>query len=177
MSAPFTLANPTQVKSQKPKGFPSQQVHHFGFLPVQFDAKKPELFLEPLQSPFGPTPFSMVSADSDDNIIGEPMIVDRLVVPFCRFAANRVEEPVDFVQVDVRRQRTERSPLRDTELAANLDNLLHEVHDLWVLDPLRDFVQKHRMPNRVEIARQINIDNSGHPPHYTASGFRQGAMR
>jgi site-specific DNA recombinase len=72
---------------------------------------------------------------------------------------------------------SDRSPLRDTELTANLDNLLHEVHDLWVLDSLRDFIQQHRMPDRVEIARQIDIDDGGHPSHYTAPDFRQCAMR
>jgi hypothetical protein len=51
----------------------------------------------------------VVPADSDDNIIGEPVIVDCLVVPFRRFAANRVEEPVDLIQIDVRRQRADDS--------------------------------------------------------------------
>jgi hypothetical protein len=51
----------------------------------------------------------MVPADGDDNIIGEPVIVDCLVFPFCRFATNRVEEPVDLVQINVRRQRADDS--------------------------------------------------------------------
>src|SRR2546427_755279 len=105
MSAPFTLANSTQVKPQKPKGLPFQHVHHLGFLPVQLDAKQRELFLKPLQSPFGPAPFGVVSADGDDHIIGEPMIVDRLVVPFRRFAANRIE--VDWFFDAIRRKTAE----------------------------------------------------------------------
>lgn len=77
--------------------------------------EKIDLFPQPLQSAFRPAPFGMVPADGDDNIIGEPVIVDRLVVPFCRFAAHRVEEPVDLVQIDIRRQRAERTPLRDPD--------------------------------------------------------------
>jgi hypothetical protein len=45
----------------------------------------------------------MVSADGDHKIIGEPVIIDRLESPFRRFAADRVEEPVELVQIDVRR--------------------------------------------------------------------------
>src|SRR3989337_244660 len=67
-------------------------------------------------------------------------------------------------------------PCGTPDLSANLDDLLHKVHDLWVLDPLGDLVQKHRMPDRVEIARQIHIDDGGHAPHHTAPDFRQGAM-
>ncbi len=36
---------------------------------------------------------------------------------------------------------SERSPLWDTDLSASLNDLLHEVHDLWVLDPLGDLIQ------------------------------------
>jgi hypothetical protein len=39
----------------------------------------------------------MVPTDGDDNIIGEPVIVDGLVIPFCRFAASalaRIYPPV-----------------------------------------------------------------------------------
>src|SRR5207247_10621155 len=145
----------------KPERLLLQRIDQFGFRPVQFDTDKCQLFLESLQSPFGPAPFGVVPADGDDNIIGEPVIVDWLVVSFCRLTTDRVEEPVDLVQVDVRRQRAERSPLRATNLSANLDDLLPEVHDLWVLDPLGDLIQQHRVPNRVEIARQIHIDDRG----------------
>ena len=96
--------------------------------------------MEPLQGAFGPAPFGVVAADDDDDIIGEPMIVHGLVRSLCRFAPDRVEEPVHLAQIDVRRQRTERSPLWDTDLSADLDNLLYEVQDLGVLDPLRDLV-------------------------------------
>src|SRR2546422_4564375 len=37
-------------------------------------------------------------------------------------------------------------------------------------------IQQHRVPNRVEIARQIHIDDRGHAPHHTAPDLRQGAM-
>ena len=57
VSVPFTLADATQVEPQEPEGFPVQHVHHLGFLPVQLDAERRELFLEPLQGPFGPAPF------------------------------------------------------------------------------------------------------------------------
>ena len=87
---------------------------------IQFDRQRGDLLLEPLQSPVGPAPFGMVAADGDDTIISEPVIVDGLIAPLCRLAARRVEEPVDLVQIDVRRQWTERSPLRDTNLSANL---------------------------------------------------------
>jgi hypothetical protein len=97
------LAYTAQVKPQEPEGFSVQRVHHLGFLQVQLDTQRRDLFLEPLQSPFGPTPFGMVSADGDHKIIGEPVIIDRLESPFRRFAADRVEEPVELVQIDVRR--------------------------------------------------------------------------
>ena len=77
------------------------------------------------------------------------MIVDRLIIPFRRFGANGVEEPVELGQLDVRRQRTEWAPLRDANVSTGFDDLLHETHDLWVLNPFRDLLQQHRMPDRV----------------------------
>ena len=94
-----------------------------------------DLFLEPLPGAFRPAPFGMASADGDHSIIGEPMIVDRLAVPFRRFTADRVEQPVGLVQIDVRRQRAERASWWDPDLSASLEDLLDEVHELWVLDP------------------------------------------
>ena len=82
----------------------------------------------------------MVTADGDDNIIREPVIVHGLVIPFCRFATNRVKEPVHLIQIDIRGQRAEWSPWRDTEASANFDDLLDQVQDLRILDSLRDFV-------------------------------------
>jgi hypothetical protein len=57
-------------------------------------------------------------------------------------------EPVDLVQINVRRQRAERAPLRDTDLSANLDDLFHEVHDLWVLNPLGDLGVELNLENQ-----------------------------
>jgi hypothetical protein len=104
MPVPVRLAYARQVKSQEPEGFAPQPIHHPGFLQVQLDAQGRDLFPKPLQSAFRPAPFGMVSTDGDDTIIGEPMMVDCLVAPFCRFAADRVEEPVNLAQIDVRRQ-------------------------------------------------------------------------
>ena len=81
-----------------------------------------------------------MAAVGDDDIIGEPVIIHCLVVPFCRFATNGVEVPVHLVQIDIRSQRAERSPLRDTNSATDLDDLLYQVQDSRVLDSLRDFV-------------------------------------
>jgi hypothetical protein len=55
------------------------------------------------------------------------VIVHGLIRPLCRFAANRIEVPVDLIQVDIRRQRTERPPLGNADWPANLDDLFDEV--------------------------------------------------
>jgi exonuclease I len=89
---------------------------------------------------FSPAAFGVVAADGDYNIIGEPMIVHCLVVPFCRLATYRVKGPIQLVQIDIRGQWAERTSLRNPELSSDVDNLLHEMQDLRVLDPLRDFV-------------------------------------
>ncbi len=68
------------------------------------------------------------------------MIVHCLVGSLCHFAANRVKGPIDLVQVDIRRHWTERAPLRDPDFSSDLDDLLYEMQDLWVLDPLRNLV-------------------------------------
>ena len=68
-------------------------------------------------------------------------------------------------------------PCGTPDLAPNFDDLLHEVHDRWVLDSLRDLVQQYRMSDRVEVARQIDINDRGHPPQHTAPDFRQGLVR
>src|ERR1019366_2992630 len=107
---------------------------------VQLHTERCELFLEPLLGTCGPASLRVVSTEGDDDIIGEPMIVHRLVGSLCRFLAYRVEGPIQLVQVDVRRQRAERSPLWNTDLASNFDDLLHEMQHFWVLDSLRDLV-------------------------------------
>src|SRR2546425_11216629 len=84
---PLPLADATQVESQKPEGLTFQCVHHLGFLLVQFDTERCELFLEPLQGAFGPAPFCVVSTDGDEDIISESMIVHCLVGSLCRLAA------------------------------------------------------------------------------------------
>ncbi len=140
MAVPLALAGTAQVESQEPKGFPFQRVHHLGFLLVQLDAERRELLMEPLQGSFSLAGFGMVAAGSDDDIIGEPMIVHCLVGSLCRLAAYRVEGPIQLVQIDIRSQWTERTFLRNPDLSSNLDNLLHKMQDLRVLDPLRDFV-------------------------------------
>ena len=72
--------------------------------------------MEPLQGPFSPASFGVVTADGDDNIIGEPMIVHCLVRSLCRLTANCVKGPVHLVQIDIRGQRTEWASLRNPEL-------------------------------------------------------------
>jgi hypothetical protein len=76
-----------------------------------------------------------VTIDGDDDIVSESMIVHCLVGSLRRFATNRVEGPIGLVQVDIRRQRTERTPLRDSNLSSSFDDLFYEMQDLWVLDP------------------------------------------
>src|SRR5271170_6428546 len=140
MAIPFTLANTAQIEPKEPEGFSLQRIHHPGFLPIQFHAERRELFLEPLQGAFRPAAFGVVAADSDDDIVSEPVIVHCLIKPLRRFAANRVKGPVHFIQIDVRRQWAERTPLRDSDLSSSIDDLLYEVQNLRVLDPLRDLV-------------------------------------
>ena len=86
--------------------------------------------MESLQGPLGPAPFAVVAIDGDDDIISESMIVHCLVGPLCRFAANCVEGLIGLVQVDIRRQRTEWAPLRDSDLSSSFDDLFYEMQDL-----------------------------------------------
>ena len=141
MKCPFPLCLRTRRRSnpRNPKASPFSVSTTLVFSWFN-STDKCKLFLEPLQSPFGPVPFRMVAADGDDDVIGEPVIVHCLVIPFRRFATNCVEVPVHLVQIDIRSQRAERSPLRDTDGSADFDDLLCQVQDLRVLDSLRDLV-------------------------------------
>jgi len=69
----------TQIKPQEPEGFILQRIHDLGFLSVQCDPHWDQLFLESLQGSFSPAPFLVVATDSNDDIIGEPMVVHCLV--------------------------------------------------------------------------------------------------
>jgi transposase-like protein len=71
--------------------------------------------------------FRVVAADSDDDVVGEPVIVHCLRGSLRRLAADLVEHPVDLVQVDIRGERAERATLRDADFACRLDNLLDQV--------------------------------------------------
>jgi hypothetical protein len=75
------------------------------------------MLLEPLQGPRGPAPFAVVATDGDHDIISEPMIIHGLIRSLGGLAANRVKGPIHLIQIDIGRQRAERSPLRDTTLA------------------------------------------------------------
>ena len=96
--------------------------------------------MESLQGPFCPAPFCVVAIDGDDYVIGKPMIVHALVRPLCRFAAYRVKSPINLVQIDICRQRTKRTSLRNSGLSSGLDDLFDEMQDLGVLDSRRDFL-------------------------------------
>src|SRR5665213_3363388 len=74
----------SQVKTQEPEGFALQRIHDFGLLSIQRYPERDELFFEPLQSAFRPASFGAVAADGDDNVIGKPMVVHRLVGSLCR---------------------------------------------------------------------------------------------
>jgi hypothetical protein len=69
------------------------------------------------------------------------MIVHGLIGSLCRLAANRIKGPIHLVQVDIRRQRAERPPLRYTALPTRLEYLLNQMENLRVLYPLGNFVQ------------------------------------
>ena|SRR5919106_862915 len=118
VSVSFSLRHAAQVKPQKPKGFTLQCVNELRLLAVERHTERCELFLESLQSSFGPFTLSVVATDVmtiSDDIIGEPMMVHGLIGSLCRLAANRIKGPIHLVQVDIRRQRAERPPLRYTE--------------------------------------------------------------
>jgi hypothetical protein len=66
--------------------------------------------------------------------------IDARLETLLESASKKEPSYGDFL-LEVCRQRTEWSPLRDSEL----DNLFHEVHDLGVLDPFGDFIQQHRV--------------------------------
>src|ERR1035441_2072952 len=89
-------------------------------------------------------------APSWRTVIGEPMVVHRLIRSLCRFATDRVKPPVDLGQVDIGRQGAKRAALRHPDFARGFDNLLDEMHDLGILDALGDFIQLDRVSDRVE---------------------------
>ena len=106
----LSLGNSEQIEPQKPESFLIERIHHVGFLPVWLNPKRLKLFLEPLQDPFGPTAFGVVSTDGDHDIIGEPMVVHRLIGAFGGLATDRLKIPVQLVQVDICCQRADYAP-------------------------------------------------------------------
>ena len=83
----------------------------------------------------------MVTADGNDDIIGEPMIVHCLIGSLCRLATyrvkgrNRARSDRYFAASGLNGPR-----LWNPDLPSDVDDLLHEMQDLRVLDPLRDFI-------------------------------------
>src|ERR1035437_357931 len=82
------------------------------------------------QPPLAPMP-----ADGDHRIIREAVIVDRLIGPFRRLAAEVIEVPVHLVQVDVRGQRAEGTTLRHPFLSTSFDDQFDETQHFRVLHP------------------------------------------
>src|SRR4029453_1037758 len=156
-----------QVNPEAPKGFPLQCIDQLRLLRIQYHPEREKLFLEPWHSSLRPPPLPVVTTDGDDHILGEPMVVDRLIGARCRLAPAGVKSPIDLVQIDMRRQGAARAALRHPYWPTNGNALFDAVHDRWVLDSFRPLVQQYRVSNRVEVARQINIDHRGHPPQYT----------
>ncbi len=74
------------------------------------------------------------------------------------------------------RSGRDRAALWNPDLSADFDDLFDEMHDLRVLDTFGDFIQQHRVPNRIEVFREIDIYHCGHTPQHTTSDFRQGAV-
>ena len=63
VSVSFSLRHAAQVKPQKPKGFTLQCVNELRLLAVERHTERCELFLESLQSSFGPFTLSVVATD------------------------------------------------------------------------------------------------------------------
>jgi len=135
------------------------------------------MLLEPLQGPLGPAPFGVVSTNGDNDIIGEPMIIHGLIGTLGCLAADAVKGPIHLIQVDVGCQRAERSPLRDTNLPPGFQDLFDEMEHGRVLDAPCNLLQEEVVPNRVEVASQIDLDPGTHPPQETPSYFRERLMR
>src|ERR1035441_581378 len=120
MSVRLASAYTAQVESQESEWLTLQRIHHLRLLLVQFYPERCELFVETLQGTLCPAAFRMVAADGDDDIIGEPVIINGLVGPLGRLTADRVERPVNVVQVDIRCQWAERAALRNANTAPTL---------------------------------------------------------
>src|SRR5215210_5057340 len=99
------------------------------------------MLLEPLQGSCRPAPFTVVATDGDYDIIGEPMVIHGLIGSLGGLAAYRVKGPIHLIQIDIGRQRAERSPLRDTNLPPGFQDLFDEMEHGRVLDAPRDLLQ------------------------------------
>ncbi len=72
----------------------------------------------------------------------------------------RSKSVVEVVQRQVREKRRERRALRHALLARALQELLHHREHLAVADPPRDLRQHPVVPDAVEVAREINVDDA-----------------
>jgi hypothetical protein len=91
------------------------------------------------------------------------MIIHGLIGSLGGLAANRGEDPIHLIQVDIGGQRADRSPLRDTTLAPSFHALLDEMEYGRILHASRELLQEEIMPDGVEVAGSIDLDPSAHP--------------
>ena len=127
MPCSFPISSTPQVESEEPKRVTLERVHHFRFLRVQLYPEGFELLLKAVHGPFGPAALRVVPAHGDHDIVRKPVVVHGLVLSLCRFLANLIKYPVHIVEIDVGRQRAERTPLGNTDLSADIHNLFHQM--------------------------------------------------
>src|SRR5579885_3666477 len=123
-----------------------------------------------------------MSADGDDNVVRKPVIVHGLIVfsvALLRcFLADRVEPPIQFVEINISHQWAERSSLWSTDSApTGFQYLFQQMHDLGVFHTFCDLPQKDGVPNCVEVFGKIDIDNGTHSASQTTPHFRKGPVR
>ncbi len=112
-------------------------------------------------------------ANEHHEVIRKSGVLDVEVLAPTRDCPRALQHFVDLVEIKVRQERGNHPTLRNAPFAAGFEDQLQQSHHLRVIHPLGDFTQDDRVRHRVEVALEIEIDDTGqthqncftHPRH------------
>jgi hypothetical protein len=106
---------------------------------------------------------SREGVDQDHQIVSKSRIFDVGVLALASDLPGSLQHSVHLIEVEIAEQRRDHSTLRNAPSARSPENDPQEMHDVRVLHPLGHLFQQPVVPDIVEVAAQIEVENSRLP--------------
>ena len=100
-----------------------------------------------------------VGVDQDHQVVSEPRIFNAGVLAVACGLLRPLQHPVHLGEVEVAEQRRDHPALRNAPFAVGFEHHLQQVHHVAIVHPLGHLRQQPIMPDIVEIAAQIDVDD------------------